>query len=81
MSGREGGKKKPLKAPKKDGKDMDEADMEFKQKQKVTSLFIDFPFYLSDWKWENFMNFRNNKSYWKLPRLKPREKVLWPRAA
>uniref|UniRef100_A0A336MS48 Translation machinery-associated protein 7 homolog n=1 Tax=Culicoides sonorensis TaxID=179676 RepID=A0A336MS48_CULSO len=34
MSGREGGKKKPLKAPKKDGKELDEADMEFKQKQK-----------------------------------------------
>lgn len=38
MSGRDGGKKKPLKAPKKEGKDMDEADMEFKQKQKVTSI-------------------------------------------
>lgn len=34
MSGREGGKKKPLKAPKKDSKDVDEADMEFKNKQK-----------------------------------------------
>lgn len=35
MSGREGGKKKPLKAPKKDGKDLDEDDMAFKNKQKV----------------------------------------------
>lgn len=38
MSGREGGKKKPLKAAKKEGKEMDEEDMEFKQKQKVTTL-------------------------------------------
>uniref|UniRef100_A0A3B4D2J0 Translation machinery-associated protein 7 n=1 Tax=Pygocentrus nattereri TaxID=42514 RepID=A0A3B4D2J0_PYGNA len=29
-----GGKKKPLKAPKKQSKDMDEDDMAFKQKQK-----------------------------------------------
>ncbi|XP_063071160.1 translation machinery-associated protein 7 [Engraulis encrasicolus] len=34
MSGREGGKKKPLKAPKKASKDMDDDDMAFKQKQK-----------------------------------------------
>ncbi|KAH8317300.1 hypothetical protein KR074_007191 [Drosophila pseudoananassae] len=34
MSGREGGKKKPLKAPKKEGKDLDEDDMAFKAKQK-----------------------------------------------
>ncbi|XP_055543854.1 translation machinery-associated protein 7 homolog [Wyeomyia smithii] len=34
MSGREGGKKKPLKQPKKDSKDMDDEDMAFKQKQK-----------------------------------------------
>lgn len=34
MSGREGGKKKPLKAPKKDNKDMDDDDLAFKQKQK-----------------------------------------------
>lgn len=34
MSGREGGKKKPLKAPKKDQREMDEEDMAFKQKQK-----------------------------------------------
>ncbi|KNC26903.1 hypothetical protein FF38_10934 [Lucilia cuprina] len=34
MSGREGGKKKPLKAPKKESKDLDEEDMAFKQKLK-----------------------------------------------
>jgi len=34
MSSREGGKKKPLKAPKKDSKDIDDEDMAFKQKQK-----------------------------------------------
>jgi len=34
MSGRQGGKKKPLKQPKKEGGDMDEQDVEFKQKQK-----------------------------------------------
>ncbi|KAM7421935.1 hypothetical protein PAMA_010152 [Pampus argenteus] len=34
MSGREGGKKKPLKAPKKQSKEMDDDDMAFKQKQK-----------------------------------------------
>jgi len=34
MSGREGGKKKPLKAPKKATKDMDDDEMAFKQKQK-----------------------------------------------
>lgn len=34
MSGREGGKKKPLKAPKKEGKEMDEDELAFKQKQK-----------------------------------------------
>ncbi|TWW62492.1 Translation machinery-associated protein 7 [Takifugu flavidus] len=34
MSGREGGKKKPLKAPKKQCKDVDEDDAAFKQKQK-----------------------------------------------
>ncbi|KAM9365792.1 translation machinery-associated protein 7 [Pholidichthys leucotaenia] len=34
MSGREGGKKKPLKAPKKESKEMDESDVAFKQKQK-----------------------------------------------
>ncbi|ODN00072.1 Translation machinery-associated protein 7 [Orchesella cincta] len=34
MSGREGGKKKPLKAPKKDNKEMDDDDLQRKQKQK-----------------------------------------------
>ena len=34
MSGREGGKKKPLKAAKKAEKDLDEEDLKFKQKQK-----------------------------------------------
>ncbi|KAL6049262.1 hypothetical protein STEG23_007078 [Scotinomys teguina] len=34
MSGREGGKKKPLKQPKKQVKEMDEDDEDFKQKQK-----------------------------------------------
>lgn len=34
MSGREGGKKKPLKAPKKEGKDMDEDDLAHKAKLK-----------------------------------------------
>ena len=36
MSGREGGKKKPLKAPKKDSKELDDDDKAFKQKQKET---------------------------------------------
>ncbi|XP_038200692.1 translation machinery-associated protein 7-like [Arvicola amphibius] len=34
MSGREGGKKKPLKQLKKQAKEMDEEDKVFKQKQK-----------------------------------------------
>ncbi|MEE6502461.1 hypothetical protein FKM82_004523 [Ascaphus truei] len=34
MSGREGGKKKPLKQSKKQSKDLDEEDVAFKQKQK-----------------------------------------------
>ena len=34
MSGREGGKKKPLKAPKKQNAEMDDDDKAFKQKQK-----------------------------------------------
>ncbi|XP_077487916.1 translation machinery-associated protein 7 homolog [Amblyomma americanum] len=34
MSGRDGGKKKPLKAAKKDKKELDESDLEFKQRQK-----------------------------------------------
>jgi len=33
MSGRQGGKLKPLKAPKKQDKDLSEEDMEFKKKQ------------------------------------------------
>lgn len=35
MSSREGGKKKPLKAPKKAEKSLDDEDLAFKQKQKV----------------------------------------------
>ncbi|XP_051932399.1 translation machinery-associated protein 7 [Hippocampus zosterae] len=34
MSGREGGKKKPLKSAKKQTKEMDDDDIAFKQKQK-----------------------------------------------
>ncbi|KAI8807030.1 coiled-coil domain-containing protein 72 [Cladochytrium replicatum] len=34
MSGRQGGKLKPLKAAKKDNKELDESDLEFKKKQK-----------------------------------------------
>ncbi|XP_051005414.1 translation machinery-associated protein 7-like [Acomys russatus] len=34
MSGREGGKEKPLKHPKKQTKELDEEDKAFKQKQK-----------------------------------------------
>jgi len=34
MSGREGGKKKPLKAPKKDAKDMDDDDKAFLAKKR-----------------------------------------------
>ena len=34
MSGRAGGKKKPLKAAKKERQDLDDEDMAFKQKQK-----------------------------------------------
>jgi len=34
MSGRDGGKKKPLKQPKKEGKELDETDQEFQRKQK-----------------------------------------------
>ncbi|XP_057613306.1 translation machinery-associated protein 7-like [Chionomys nivalis] len=33
MSGREGGRKKPLKQPKKQAKEMDEEDKAYKQKQ------------------------------------------------
>ncbi|CAF0873742.1 unnamed protein product [Didymodactylos carnosus] len=35
MSGREGGKKKPLKQPKKDKQELDDDDKEFKEKQKL----------------------------------------------
>jgi len=49
MSGREGGKKKPLKAPKKDAKDMDEDDKAFaakkreeEKKLKVRAFFIHY---------------------------------------
>ncbi|KAK0544768.1 Translation machinery-associated protein 7 [Tilletia horrida] len=35
MSGRQGGKVKPLKAPKKEKKDLDEDDLAFKAKQKA----------------------------------------------
>jgi hypothetical protein len=42
MTGREGGKKKPLKAPKKDEKgDMDESDAAFKAKQKENQKALD----------------------------------------
>lgn len=34
MSGREGGKKKPLKAPKKDKAELDDDDLALKQKMK-----------------------------------------------
>lgn len=34
MSGREGGKKKPLKAPKKESKEMDDDEVAHKQKMK-----------------------------------------------
>ncbi|KAF3080274.1 hypothetical protein TWF569_010992 [Orbilia oligospora] len=34
MSGRQGGKAKPLKAPKKDKKELDDDDLAFKEKQK-----------------------------------------------
>lgn len=34
MSGRAGGKQKPLKKPKKQGADLDDEDMAFKQKQR-----------------------------------------------
>ncbi|KAG8436016.1 hypothetical protein GDO86_007204 [Hymenochirus boettgeri] len=41
MSGREGGKKKPLKQAKKATKEMDEEDMAFKQKQKEDQKKLD----------------------------------------
>ncbi|XP_041048551.1 translation machinery-associated protein 7 [Carcharodon carcharias] len=41
MSGREGGKKKPLKQPKKSNKEMDEDDLAFKQKKKEEQKRLD----------------------------------------
>ncbi|XP_060926371.1 translation machinery-associated protein 7 [Limanda limanda] len=41
MSGREGGKKKPLKAPKKQSKEMDDDDVAYKQKQKEDQKALD----------------------------------------
>uniref|UniRef100_A0A182IYK9 Uncharacterized protein n=1 Tax=Anopheles atroparvus TaxID=41427 RepID=A0A182IYK9_ANOAO len=41
MSGREGGKKKPLKAPKKEQAEMDDDDVAFKQKQKEAQKALD----------------------------------------
>ncbi|RDX42678.1 translation machinery associated TMA7 [Polyporus arcularius HHB13444] len=35
MSGRQGGKAKPLKAPKKDKKELDEEDVAFKERKKA----------------------------------------------
>lgn len=40
MSGRDGGKKKPLKQPKKKSQDLDESDLAFKQKQKEEQAAI-----------------------------------------
>ncbi|KAH7342054.1 translation machinery associated TMA7 [Rhizoctonia solani] len=40
MSGRQGGKLKPLKAPKKEKKDEDEDDMAFKAKQKADAAAL-----------------------------------------
>ncbi|XP_076864843.1 translation machinery-associated protein 7 [Brachyhypopomus gauderio] len=41
MSGREGGKKKPLKAPKKSSKEVDEDDAAFQQKRKEEQKALD----------------------------------------
>ncbi|XP_014092789.1 translation machinery-associated protein 7 homolog [Bactrocera oleae] len=41
MSGREGGKKKPLKAPKKESKELDDDEIAFKQKQKEAQKALD----------------------------------------
>ncbi|XP_062843204.1 translation machinery-associated protein 7 [Trichomycterus rosablanca] len=41
MSGREGGKKKPLKAPKKQSKEADDDEVQFKQKQKEEQKAMD----------------------------------------
>ncbi|KAK2108935.1 Translation machinery-associated protein 7 [Saguinus oedipus] len=43
MSGWEGGKKKPLKQPKKQAKEMDEEDKAFKQKQKEEQKKLEEP--------------------------------------
>jgi len=41
MTGREGGKKKPLKQAKKDSKEMDEEDIKFKQQQREAQKKLD----------------------------------------
>lgn len=41
MSGRDGGKKKPLKAPKKEGKDLDDDDLAHKAKLKEQQKALD----------------------------------------
>lgn len=41
MSGREGGKKKPLKAPKKEGKELTDEDKDFKAKQQAEKKALD----------------------------------------
>lgn len=41
MSGREGGKKKPLKAPKKEAKELADEDKEFKAKQQAEKKALD----------------------------------------
>lgn len=41
MSGREGGKKKPLKAPKKEGKEMTEDEKDFKAKKMEEKKALD----------------------------------------
>lgn len=49
MSGREGGKKKPLKQPKKDNRELDEDDLAHKQKmkeqQKALQVYFIFIYY------------------------------------
>lgn len=41
MTGREGGKKKPLKAPKKESKELTDEDKEFKAKQQADKKAMD----------------------------------------
>lgn len=41
MSGRDGGKKKPLKAPKKENKELDDQDVALKQKQKEQQKLLE----------------------------------------